>query len=65
MSEKKIGNYKGFNFFSKEDQQVFEAIARGEFNIRGLRNKQLRDRRMIKARQTCVPDHQAIGERTA
>lgn len=36
-------NYKGFNFFSKEDQQVFEAIARGEFNIRGLRNKQLRE----------------------
>ena len=36
-------NYKGFNFFSKEDQQVFEVIARGEFNIRGFRNKQLRE----------------------
>jgi hypothetical protein len=35
-------NYKGFNFFSSEDQQVFEAIARGEFNIRGMQNKNLR-----------------------
>jgi len=30
--------YKGFNFFSAEDQQVFEFIARGEFNIKGMQN---------------------------
>lgn len=36
-------NYKGFNFFSREDQQVFEVVARGEFNIRGLQNKNLRE----------------------
>ena len=35
-------NYKGFNFFSAEDQQVFEVIARGEFNIRGMQNKNIR-----------------------
>jgi predicted transcriptional regulator len=35
-------NYKGFNFFSHEDQKVFETIARGEFNIRGMQNKNLR-----------------------
>ena len=28
--------YKGFNLFSDDDQQIFLAIARGEFNIRGL-----------------------------
>jgi len=36
-------NYKGFNFFSAEDQQVLEAIAHGEFNIRGMQNKNLRE----------------------
>jgi len=34
-------NYKGFNFFSKDDLAVLTAIARGEFNINGLRNKNL------------------------
>jgi len=34
--------YRGFNFFSAEDQQLFEALARGEFNLRGLQNKTLR-----------------------
>ena len=34
-------NYKGFNFFSKDDLSVLAAIARGEFNINGLRNKNL------------------------
>jgi len=34
-------NYKGFNFFSKDDLSVLTAIARGEFNINGLRNKNL------------------------
>jgi len=39
-------SYKGFNFFSDEDQEVFEALASGEFNIRGFQNKGIRE--MIK-----------------
>lgn len=35
-------NYKGFNFFSKIDLTLLLAIARGEFNILGFRNKHLR-----------------------
>lgn len=34
--------YKGFNFFHDDDQQIFLTIARGEFNIRGFQNKNLR-----------------------
>jgi hypothetical protein len=34
--------YKGFNFFNDDDQQIFLTIARGEFNIRGFQNKNLR-----------------------
>lgn len=34
-------NYKGFNFFSDDDLLVLTAIARGEFNINGFRNKNL------------------------
>lgn len=34
-------NYKGFNFFDKEDVAVLLAIVRGEFNISGFRNKDL------------------------
>ncbi len=34
-------NYKGFNFFSKADIAILLAIARGEFNINGFRNKHL------------------------
>ncbi|OOP55604.1 MAG: hypothetical protein AYP45_13925 [Candidatus Brocadia carolinensis] len=34
--------YKGFNFFSDEDRQIFLTIACGEFNIRGFQNKNLR-----------------------
>lgn len=34
--------YKGFNFFDDEDQQIFLTIARGEYNIRGFQNKNLR-----------------------
>ena len=33
--------YRGFNFFSDDDRLLFEAIARGEFNISGMRNKDL------------------------
>lgn len=35
--------YKGFNFFSDEDQKLLEIIARGEFNIKGMENKKLRE----------------------
>ncbi len=34
--------YKGFNFFNDEDQQIFLTIARGEYNIRGFQNKNIR-----------------------
>ena len=34
-------NYKGFNFFSADDLTILMAIARGEFNINGFRNKNL------------------------
>lgn len=35
-------SYKGFNFFSDDDQELFETISRGEFNISGFQNKNLR-----------------------
>ena len=35
-------SYRGFNFFDQDDQLLFEVIARGEFNISGIRNKPLR-----------------------
>lgn len=35
-------SYRGFNFFDHHDQLLFEAIARGEFNISGFQNKTLR-----------------------
>jgi len=35
-------SYPGFNFFDDDDQMLFEALARGEFNISGLQNKTLR-----------------------
>lgn len=34
-------SYKGFNFFDPDDQNLLTIIARGEFNIRGFRNKSL------------------------
>lgn len=34
-------NYKGFNFFNKDDLAVLMAIIQGEFNINGFRNKNL------------------------
>ena len=37
-------NYKGFNLFSKEDQTLLLTILRGEFNISGFRNKDIRMR---------------------
>lgn len=34
--------YKGFNFFQKQDRTLFELLLRGEFNISGFRNRDLR-----------------------
>jgi len=44
LSESKKENgrrFKGFNFFSREDQQLFRVLSHGEFNIYGLRNKSI------------------------
>lgn len=35
-------SYRGFNLFDAEDEALFSAIARGEFNITGMQNKTLR-----------------------
>jgi hypothetical protein len=35
-------SYKGFNYFTNEDQRLFEILLRGEFNISGFQNKQIR-----------------------
>lgn len=35
-------NYKGFNFFDKEDEKILKSVADGKFNISGLTNKELR-----------------------
>jgi hypothetical protein len=35
-------SFKGFNFFSQTDCQLFETLSRGEFNINGLQNKSIR-----------------------
>ena len=34
--------YKGFNFFSREDQQLFQVLAHSGFNINGLQNRSIR-----------------------
>ena len=35
-------SYRGFNFFDQDDEALFVALARGEFNINGVQNKALR-----------------------
>jgi hypothetical protein len=35
-------NYRGFNFFSKEDERILLAVADGKFTLKGLTNKELR-----------------------
>jgi DNA-binding MarR family transcriptional regulator len=47
ICETKLDNYrayKGFNFFAGPDQRVFETLLRGEHNIQGFRNADLRRR---------------------
>ena len=36
--------YRGFNFFDPEDEELFEVLGSGEFNISGFQNKDLRRR---------------------
>ncbi len=43
-------SYKGFNFFSDDDQLLFQSIASGEFNISGFQNKHLR--KMLKSKSS-------------
>jgi hypothetical protein len=35
-------SYRGFNLFDSQDEALFSAIARGEFNISGMQNKSIR-----------------------
>ena len=35
-------NYRGFNFFDKDDEKILQIMTRGEFNIYGFRAKQLK-----------------------
>ena len=35
-------NYKGFNFFCREDERILIAIADGSFTLKGVSNKELR-----------------------
>jgi hypothetical protein len=35
-------SYPGLNFFDEQDETLFRAIARGEFNVSGMQNKTLR-----------------------
>jgi hypothetical protein len=37
-------SYRGFNFFDDNDQELFQSLIRGEFNISGFQSKQLRYR---------------------
>ena len=36
-------NYKGFNFFNDIDLKLFEILIRGEFNISGFQNREIRN----------------------
>lgn len=45
LSEKVENNhrsYRGFNLFDEQDKKLFQIIIRGEFNIRGMSNKDIR-----------------------
>ena len=43
-------SYRGFNFFDPDDEELFETLGRGEFNISGFQNKDLR--RRVKSKNT-------------
>jgi hypothetical protein len=44
-------SHRGFNLFKQADRHVFEVILRGDFNISGFRNKNLRDHLALTASQ--------------
>jgi hypothetical protein len=48
--EENVRSYRGFNFFDPDDEEMFAALGRGEFNIRGFQNKDLR--RCVKSKNT-------------
>jgi hypothetical protein len=35
-------SYRGFNFFDRQDEELFESLGSGEFNLSGFQNKDLR-----------------------
>ena len=37
-------SYRGFNFFDPEDEELFQSLESGEFNISGFQNQDLRRR---------------------
>ena len=43
-------SYRGFNFFDREDEALFQSLGSGEFNISGFQNKDLR--RRVKGKTT-------------
>jgi hypothetical protein len=43
-------SYRGFNFFDPEDEDLFQSLGSGEFNISGFQNKDLR--RRVKGKNT-------------
>ena len=43
-------SYRGFNFFDPEDEELFQSLESGEFNISGFHNKDLR--RRVKGKNT-------------
>lgn len=42
--ERNHRRYRGFNFFDPQDEELFRSLGRGEFNISGFQNKDLRRR---------------------
>ncbi len=40
--EEKGRSYRGFNFFSPMDLEILSVISRGEFNVKGFQNRQVR-----------------------
>ena len=43
-------SYRGFNFFDPEDEELFQSLGSGEFNISGFQNRDLR--RRVKGKNT-------------
>jgi len=54
--------YRGFNFFDERDREVLEAIAEGEFCIRGMQNKTLK--KLLPGRSTQQVSRTIKGLRT-